>query len=92
MVRVITIDLFIPGAETLKDKRQVIKSLVEKVRHKFNVSIAETGYHDLWQRSELEVAYVGNSLSYLNSVQQELLKLIEDQYPVEITSHSITDY
>ncbi|MCL6591759.1 MAG: DUF503 domain-containing protein [Firmicutes bacterium] len=92
MVRVITLDLFIPGAETIKGKRQVIKSLVEKIRHKFNVSIAETGRHDLWQRSQLELACVGNELAYLNEVQQAILKLIESLYPVEITNLSVADY
>ncbi|HEX3043151.1 MAG TPA: DUF503 domain-containing protein [Bacillota bacterium] len=92
MVRVITLDLFIPGAETIKDKRQVIKSLVEKIRHKFNVSIAETGYHDLWQRSQLELACVANESTHLNEVQQAILKLIESLYPVEITNLSVADY
>jgi uncharacterized protein len=92
MVRVITMVLFIPEAATIKDKRQVIKSLVEKIRHKFNVAIAETGYHDLWQRSQLELACVSNELSHLNEVQQAILKLIESLYPVEIIDLSVADY
>ncbi|HEX7714430.1 MAG TPA: DUF503 domain-containing protein [Bacillota bacterium] len=91
-IRVIRLTLLIPGAQTIKDKRQVLQSLMTKLRAKFNISLAESGYQDLWQRSELGIAIVGCTQSYLDGVQQELIEMIEDNYPVEITDTTIADY
>lgn len=52
------IELHIHECHSLKDKRAVLKSIIAKVRDRFNVSITEVGYHDLWQRAELAVAAV----------------------------------
>lgn len=90
-IRVLGLRLFIPGALTLKDKRQIIQSITARVR-KLNVSVAEVGYLDQWQLSELGMAMVSKDQSYLDSLQQEIIKLIEDQYPVEITNTLIEDY
>ncbi len=83
--------MFIAGALTLKDKRQVIQSLTAKIR-KLNVSIAEVDYLDQWQLSKIGMAMVSKDQAYLDSLQQEILKLIEDQYPVEITDAIIEEY
>jgi uncharacterized protein YlxP (DUF503 family) len=91
-VTTISLTLFIHDALTLKDKRQIIKSILEKTRQKFNAATAEVGYQDQWQRSQLGIALVGNSPSYLESVRQELLKMIESQYPVEITECIVNNY
>ena len=83
--------LFIQGALTLKDKRQVIQSVTTRVR-KLNVSVAEVDYLDQWQRAKLGMAMVSKDQSYLDSLQQKIMVLIEDQYPVEITEALIEDY
>ena len=44
------LDLHIPGSQSLKDKRQVLQRILKQVRNRYNVSIAELGYSDLWQR------------------------------------------
>lgn len=90
-IRVISLTLFIPGALTLKDKRQVIQSITARVR-KLNVSVAEVDYLDQWQKAELGMAMVSKDQSYLDSLQQEIIKLIEEQYPVEITDAVVEDY
>lgn len=54
----ITWDLEVLGARSLKEKRRVVKSLKERMRNRFNVSIAETSHHDLWQRAELTACVV----------------------------------
>lgn len=90
-IRVISLTLFIPGALTLKDKRQVIQSITARVR-KLNVSVAEVDYLDQWQKAELGMAMVSKDQSYLDSLQQEIIKLIEEQYPVEITAVVVEDY
>ncbi len=89
--RTISLTLFIPGALTLKDKRQIIQSMIARIR-KLNVSIAEIDYQDQWQRSRLGMAVVSNSNAYLDSIEAEIIKLIETQYPVEIVETIIEEY
>ena len=61
MVGVCRIELFIPGSQSLKDKRQVVKRLTSKISHRFNVSVSEVDHHDLWQRGTIAVAHVSNT-------------------------------
>jgi len=51
-------EIHIQGAQSLKEKRYVLRSVKDRIAHHFNVSIAETGHQDKWQRSELSVAVV----------------------------------
>ncbi len=69
-------ELFIPASGSLKDKRQVLRSVVGAVRHKYNVSIAEVDYQDLWQRTAFGVSCVAESMSHCRKVMQEVEKAI----------------
>lgn len=69
-------ELFIPASESLKDKRQVLRSVTSVVRRKLNVSIAEVDYQDLWQRTALGVGCVAESMSHCRKVLQEVEKTI----------------
>lgn len=89
VVGVCGISLLIHDSQSLKDKRQVIKSLQEKVRNRFNVSVAEVGSNDVWQRAELGVAAVGNDRAFINSVIDKVVNFIEDLHVAEITDHRI---
>lgn len=57
VVAVVTWDLHLSGCASLKDKRRILKSLKDRLRHQ-NVSVAETDSHDLWQRAELSCCVV----------------------------------
>jgi uncharacterized protein YlxP (DUF503 family) len=57
VVALLTVELFIPGSQSLKDKRMVLRRLKDRVR-KFNVAVAEVEHHDLWQRAVLAIATV----------------------------------
>jgi uncharacterized protein YlxP (DUF503 family) len=78
------ITLIIPENDSLKGKRKVVKSLIDKVRHKFEVAIAEVGDNDLWQRARIGVAVVGNDSQLLNTRLSQIMKFVENQYLVEI--------
>lgn len=67
-------ELFIPSSASLKDKRQVLRSVTMSVRKKFNVSIAEVEHQDLWQRAAFGVTCVGESMGHCRSVLQEVEK------------------
>ena len=61
----LTLELEIPHAHSLKDRRQVVRSLKEALRHSFNISIAETDGAVVWNQATLEVAAVSSSIRYL---------------------------
>ncbi|MBI3449645.1 MAG: DUF503 domain-containing protein [Acidobacteria bacterium] len=88
-VGVCTIELFIPAARSLKDKRQVVKSVVARLRNRHNVSIAEVGHQDLWQRAAIAIAAVASSQKPLDATFQTILNEIEASLPGHIVSHDI---
>jgi uncharacterized protein YlxP (DUF503 family) len=61
----LTIELEIPHAQSLKDRRQVVRSMKDKLRHAFNLSIAEMDEGLVWNRATLGIVAISNSTSYL---------------------------
>jgi uncharacterized protein YlxP (DUF503 family) len=61
----LTVELEIPHAQSLKDRRQVLRSMKDKLRHGFNVSIAELDEGLAWNRATIGVAAISSSTSYL---------------------------
>jgi hypothetical protein len=72
-----TVELHLPDVESLKDKRHVLKGLKEKVRHRFEVSVAEVDHQDTWQRATLAVACVSQDSRHANEVISKALAFIE---------------
>ncbi len=68
----LTLELRIEGAHSLKDKRQVLRSMKDKLRNKFNVAVAELDASDLWQRSTIGVVSVSGSQDYLSGLIQNV--------------------
>jgi len=68
IVGVCTIELFISDSQSLKDKRQVLHSLKDRLREKFNLSVAEVDGQDLWQKAVLGMACVANEGAHVNRV------------------------
>jgi uncharacterized protein YlxP (DUF503 family) len=83
------ITLMIPENDSLKGKRRVVKSLIEKVRHKFDAAIAEVGDNDLWQKAKIGVALVGNDAQLLSSRLQQIMKFMENQHLAEIIDSQV---
>jgi uncharacterized protein YlxP (DUF503 family) len=73
VVGTLNVRLALRAAHSLKDKRHVIKGLKERLRNKFNVSVAEVDLQDEWQRAVLGVAMVGTDTRYVNSVLSTLV-------------------
>jgi uncharacterized protein YlxP (DUF503 family) len=73
-VAVLTLELRIEAAQSLKDKRQVVRSVKDKLRAKFNVAVAELDQTDLWQRATICVASVSGSRDYLAGLMQQVEK------------------
>jgi uncharacterized protein YlxP (DUF503 family) len=68
----------------LKDKRQVVKSLIETTRQKFNISIAEVDDLDKWRRATIGIACVANDKGYVNRVLDKVLNTLESNPAVEV--------
>lgn len=71
-VATLTLELAIEHAQSLKDRRQVVRSLKDKLRHSFNISVAELDDASLWNRATLGIAAISNSPSYLSGQLQEV--------------------
>ena len=84
VVGICQLDIRIHGNNSLKGKRQVIKQIVDRTKSRFNVSIAEVGDHDLWQRTKIGFSIVGNDRRHINSRLDTIKKFIEQFYPAEI--------
>lgn len=69
-------ELFIPHSGSLKAKRQVLRPVVDRVRNKLNLSIAEVDHQDLWQRSSLGVACVSGTIDGCRKLIQEAEKVL----------------
>ncbi len=68
----LTLELRIEGAQSLKDKRQVLRSLKDKLRNGFNVAVAELDANDLWQRATIGVVSISGSQDYLQGLMQNV--------------------
>jgi uncharacterized protein len=84
-----TVELFIPDGHSLKDKRRVLQSVKSRVRDKFNVSIAEVGEQDLWQRAILGLACVANESTYVNQVLDQAVNLIRTVPTIQLVRSHI---
>ncbi len=70
---------------SLKDKRSIIKKALHLIRHRYNVSIAELDYHDLWRRTAFGIAVVSISKTKAERILQQVIHTIEGQTELEVT-------
>ena len=92
VVGVLAVDIRLPGIDSLKGKRHVLRSLKDNVRNKFNVSVSETAYQDLWQRAELGVAGVSGDRLFVEKEMSRILLLIEGRSEIEVVGHTLEFY
>ncbi len=91
IVGVCTLELFIGSSQSLKEKRFVTKSIKDRVRNKFNVSISETDHLDKWQLAQLAIAMVSNDRKIIESAFDEIVRFIESRGDAEI-ARKIVNY
>ncbi len=78
------VEIHIPYASSLKEKRQVVKSILALTRNKFNISIAEVEDQDLWQKAVLGVACVSNEAAQANSQIDKVVDFLESDGRFEV--------
>ena len=84
VVGTLKIEFLLHDNRSLKGKRKVVRSIVGKVKSRFNVSIAEIGSNDMWQKIELGISAVGNDRRHIDSSLNHVLSYIDSLYLAEI--------
>lgn len=84
VIGVCQLDFRIPENQSLKGKRHVIRKMIDRVKHQFNVSISEVGDNDLWQRGQIGICTVGNDRRHINSSLDKVIDFIEKMNLVEM--------
>jgi uncharacterized protein YlxP (DUF503 family) len=79
----------IPSAQSLKEKRRVIKSLIARIRNQHNVAIAEVGDNDKWQICRLGAAVVSNRRDHANSLLSSMIKTVERDRTIVVVDYDI---
>jgi len=79
------IELHIPASTSLKAKRSVLNSVKERLRSRFNASVSEVDYQDLWQRAAIGVAVVGIEKRVVENTLSNMVRLVEAENRAEIT-------
>ena len=84
VVGIAKLSLRLPGNQSLKGKRKVVKSICERLRRRFNLAVAETDDQDKWQAAELGIVAVGNEGRYIESKLDKAINFVEDLQLAEI--------
>lgn len=72
------------GIHSLKEKRRIVSSIKEKLGNKFNISIIESDFQDMWQKIEISIALLSHSRVFAEKVFRQCEDMIFENYPVEI--------
>jgi hypothetical protein len=80
-------DLHVPESRSLKSKRAAIRPIVDGLRHKYRLSVAEVDHHDQWQRAAVAVAVVAESDRQLHDVIENVRRFVDTRPDVELLDH-----
>src|SRR4051795_7442296 len=99
VVGVLRLTLYVQGASSLKDKRQVVRKVVDRLRSRFNVSVAEVGDNDIWQRAVIGIGAVSNDHSFVNEVLDKcardagnIAEIVNREMEIETISEMKSDW
>ena len=90
-IGVLVIEIMIFSSNSLKEKRFVLKSIKDRLKNKFNVSVAEIDFQDKWQRSKLGIAAISNQHKHLEHSLQQVFQFLDRADSYEIVSYEF-DY
>jgi uncharacterized protein YlxP (DUF503 family) len=88
-VGLLTLELHIQHAQSLKDKRQVLRSLKDRLRAKFNVAVAELEHHDKWQRSVVGIVTISGEEQHVEESLQQVLAEADVILGPVLISHAV---
>lgn len=90
VVGTIQLEIFIPGSNSLKAKRRVVKSLTQRLRGKFNISVAEIDANDLWQRATLAIALANGNRTLAREILAKVLDTVERDGNLQVLDYQIS--
>jgi Uncharacterized protein conserved in bacteria len=89
-IGVCKLELRLPENQSLKGKRQVIKSIITRLQNKYNISVAEVDNQDLWQLATLGVTCVSNHRRHADEILATVIKFVVQNYPdLELLSSEV---
>ena len=88
-VGILKIDIQIPGGASLKEKRMVLRSIKDRIRANFNVSVAEVDNHDKWQRATFGVSCVSNDKRHLDSTLNKIRDFFERKKDIVVIDYQM---
>jgi len=88
-IGLLTLDMLIPGARSLKDKRRVVKSLKDRIRNRYNASVAEVEFLDEWRRARVAVCVVARESRFANTQLNEIARYAVSSSGAEIANIDI---
>lgn len=84
-IAVVRLDLLVPGSRSLKDRRQAVKSLKERLRHRYDVACSEVGDLESWNRASLGIAAVANEKPLLQEIVDGIARYAQNDPNVQVT-------
>lgn len=84
-----SIEIHIPESNSLKSKRQILRRIKDRIKNRFNVSIAEVENNDLWQRTTLGVAVVANQGKYVNQLLSQVIEQLNKESGVVVLDYHL---
>ncbi len=88
-IGLLTLEIHIPDARSLKDKRQVLRSLKDRLRANFNVAVAELAHQELWQRSRIGVVSISGDSKHLEDSLQAIAQESERVLGRDLVSQQV---
>jgi hypothetical protein len=88
-IGLLTLEIYIPEAHSLKDKRQVLRSLKDRLRGRFNVAVAELEGQDSHQRSVVGIVSLSNNAGHVEQVMRTVLEDSEKQLGRDLIGHEV---
>ena len=88
-IGLLTLEIHIPDAQSLKDKRQVLRSLKDRLRAHYNVAVAELEHQDLWQRFTVGIVTVADQPGFVEHALQQVLEEAERHLGRDLVEHQI---
>jgi uncharacterized protein len=83
-VGIVRIELHLPGATSLKDKRSVVRGLKERIRQRVHAAVAEVDHQDLWQRAALGVAVISGERRQVGEMLQSVRNLVDSTHGAQL--------
>lgn len=80
IIACLTIEFYLPGCSSLKEKRFILRSVKDRLKNRFNVAFCETDFQDKWQRSEFCIVTVANTRRGLDSIVQSVISFLENNH------------